>query len=332
MDTIQSGKVAGLQVRQPQVRQIQVRHGVPVLRRDLAALQDAGRLHERVTDLFRPSAGVARTQMQRVCLQYQPGDQPRTVESRIVGKFLSDAHEFRVAQDHTGNAPGNGNRLAHHLAGRDHEHAGLRSPAPCSGRPRHAHGERRTLRKAHPHLDPPAVGDITFLKALRCRDEGEGSARVPIQQQCLQTIQAGERARGERRQVVAVQTKRSQTAHAGEYSFRQSPQAIVVQPKSFQTDQPREHPGGQRRQAVVVQSQGFQVGQTGKVSDLQRGEIPSGQIQTRHGGQVLRRDVGALRDVRDRFQNPVPDWERPGTETGCRGQDGGRHDLGIAGV
>ena len=59
--------------------------------------------------------------------------------------------------------------------------------------------------------------------------------------------------------------------------------------------------------------------QPGKVSGLQRGKIPSGQIQTRHGGQMFRRHVGAIRDVRDRFHNPVPDGERPSAEIGCRG-------------
>ena len=58
----------------------------------------------------------------------------------IVGEFLSDAHKFRVAQGHVGHAPGNGKRLAHHLASRDHDPAGLRSPASCTGRPRHAQG------------------------------------------------------------------------------------------------------------------------------------------------------------------------------------------------
>ena len=277
--------------------------------------------------MFRPAADVARSQTQRVCLQHQPGDQPRTVE-----EFLGDAHEFRVAQGHVGNAPGNGKGLAYHLAGRNRDPAGLRNPARCVGRPRHAHGKRRTLRKAHSHLDPLTVGAITFPDVLHRRDEGEGSARVPIQQQCLQTIRAGERTRGQRRQIVAIQLKCSQTAQPGEHPLGENPQAIVVQPKGFQTAQPGEHPGGQRHQPVVVQSQGFQMVQTGKVSGLQRGEIPSGQIQTRHGGQVLRRDIGTIRDVRDRFQNPVPDWERPSTEMGCRGQDGGRHAIGIAGI
>ena len=70
--------------------------------------------------------------------------------------------------------------------------------------------------------------------------------------------------------------------------------------------------------------------QPGKVSGLQRGKIPSGQIQTRDDGQMFRRHVGAIRDVRDRFHNPVPDGERPSAEIGCRGQDGGRHAIGIA--
>ena len=218
-----------------------------MLRRDIGTIQDAGQLHEHVLNVFRPAADVGRPQTQRVCLQRQTGDQPPAV-----GEFLSDAHEFQVVHSHVGRVPGNGKRLAHRSARRDHDPAGLRSPASCTGRPRHAHGERRTLRKAHAHLDPPSVGAIPFPDALHCRDEPEGSARVPIQQQRVQTIQADERARWQRPQVIAVHPKYSHVAQACEYSLRQRPQPIVVHPNGFQTDQPGEHPGGQRREAVVV--------------------------------------------------------------------------------
>ena len=150
LNPIQSGKIAGLQVGQHLIRQIQFRQGGQVLRRDIGTIQDTGQLHEHVLDLFRHAADVGCPQTQRVCLQRQTGDQPPAV-----GEFLSDAHEFQVVQSHVGRVPGNGKRLAHHPACRDHDPAGLRSPAPCTGRPRHAHGERRTLRKAHAHFDPP---------------------------------------------------------------------------------------------------------------------------------------------------------------------------------
>ena len=185
-----------------------------MLRRDIATVQDVGQLHKHVLDLFRPAADVGRTQTQRVRLQHQPGDHPP-----IVGEFLSDAHEFYIVQSHVGRVPGNGKRLAYHSACRDHDPAGL-SSASCTGRPRHAHGERRTLRKVHSHLGPPAVGSLPFPDTFHCRDEPEGSARVPIQQQRAQTIQADERARGQRPQVVAVHPKGSHVAQACERYLR----------------------------------------------------------------------------------------------------------------